>query len=153
MRLLGLPNVELNGDKKKRREWVTGSMLTKIWTELSSLMVIELGRQKNHQGTVWYLVFVRMGGCWVIMPHKVQHFMPYFEIGGSLISCSSFFSLFILFCFFVFFDNHEKRGCIVCFDKSLALERKSESRKRNFSLDLENLIVSISLSTLDFREW
>ena len=38
-------------------------------------------------------------------------------------------------------------------DKSLALERKIESRKRNFSLDLENLIVSISLSTLDFREW
>ena len=38
-------------------------------------------------------------------------------------------------------------------DKSLALERKVESRKRNFSLDLENLIVSISLSTLDFREW
>ena len=35
-------------------------------------------------------------------------------------------------------------------DKSLALERKIESRKRNFSLDLENLIVSISLSTLDF---
>ena len=38
-------------------------------------------------------------------------------------------------------------------DKSLALERKIESRKRNFSLDLENLIVPISLSTLDFREW
>ena len=38
-------------------------------------------------------------------------------------------------------------------DKSLALERKIESRKRNFSLDLENLIFSISLSTLDFREW
>ena len=38
-------------------------------------------------------------------------------------------------------------------DKSLALERKIESRKRNFSLDLENLMVSISLSTLDFREW
>ena len=38
-------------------------------------------------------------------------------------------------------------------DKSLALERKIESRKRNFSLDLENLIVSISLSTLDYREW
>ena len=38
-------------------------------------------------------------------------------------------------------------------DKSLALERKIESRKRNFSLDLKNLIVSISLSTLDFREW
>ena len=38
-------------------------------------------------------------------------------------------------------------------DKSLALERKIESRKRNFSLDLENLIVSISLSTLDFWEW
>ena len=38
-------------------------------------------------------------------------------------------------------------------DESLPLERKIESRKRNFSLDLENLIVSISLSTLDFREW
>ena len=38
-------------------------------------------------------------------------------------------------------------------DESLALERKIESRKRNFSLDLENLIVPISLSTLDFREW
>ena len=38
-------------------------------------------------------------------------------------------------------------------DKSLALERKIESRERNFSLDLENLIVPISLSTLDFREW
>ena len=38
-------------------------------------------------------------------------------------------------------------------DKSLALERKIESRKRNFSLDLENLIFSISLSPLDFREW
>ena len=38
-------------------------------------------------------------------------------------------------------------------DKSLALKRKIESRKRNFSLDLENLIVPISLSTLDFREW
>merc|ERR1711994_505161 len=38
-------------------------------------------------------------------------------------------------------------------DKSLALERKIESRKRNFSLDLENLIVSISLSTLDFQKW
>ena len=38
-------------------------------------------------------------------------------------------------------------------DKSLALERKIESRKRNFSLDLENLIVSISISTLDFREF
>ena len=36
-------------------------------------------------------------------------------------------------------------------DKSLTLERKIESRKRNFSLDLENLIVSISLSTLDFQ--
>ena len=35
-------------------------------------------------------------------------------------------------------------------DESLALERKIESRKRNFSLDLENLIVSISLSTLNF---
>ena len=35
-------------------------------------------------------------------------------------------------------------------DESLALERKIESRKRNFSLDLENLIVSFSLSTLDF---
>ena len=38
-------------------------------------------------------------------------------------------------------------------DKSLALERKIESRKRNFSLDLKNLIFSISLPTLDFREW
>ena len=43
--------------------------------------------------------------------------------------------------------------CVSGIDKSLALERKIESRKRNFSLDLENLIVSISLSTLDFREW
>ena len=37
--------------------------------------------------------------------------------------------------------------------ENLDLERKIESRKRNFSLDLENLIVSISLSSLDFREW
>ena len=44
-------------------------------------------------------------------------------------------------------------GCTPGIDKSLALERKIESRKRNFSLDLENLIVPISLSTLDFREW
>ena len=43
--------------------------------------------------------------------------------------------------------------CGAGIDKSLALERKIESRKRNFSLDLENLIVSISLSTLDYREW
>ena len=43
--------------------------------------------------------------------------------------------------------------CWAGIDKSLALERKIESRKRNFSLDLENLIFSISLSTLDFREW
>ena len=53
------------------------------------------------------------------------------------------------------------QACVSCIqvrdlagiDESLALERKIESRKRNFSLDLENLIVSISLSTLDFREW
>ena len=38
-------------------------------------------------------------------------------------------------------------------EESLALERKIESKKRNFSLDLENLIVAISLSTLNFREW
>jgi len=53
--------------------------------------------------------------------------------------------------------SFSKRRTLMTFnsgiDKSLALERKVESRKRNFSLDLENLIVSISLSTLDFREW
>ena len=36
-------------------------------------------------------------------------------------------------------------------DESLARERKIKRRKRNFSLDLENLKVSISLSTLDFQ--
>ena len=38
-------------------------------------------------------------------------------------------------------------------DESLARERKIKRRKRNFSLDLENFIASISLSTLDLREW
>ena len=50
-------------------------------------------------------------------------------------------------------NNSELTSCQPGIDKSLALERKIESRKRNFSLDLENLIFSISLSTLDFREW
>ena len=49
--------------------------------------------------------------------------------------------------------NRLKCTFIAGIDKSLALERKIEIRKRNFSLDLENFIVSISFSTLDFREW
>ena len=52
-----------------------------------------------------------------------------------------------------FFLPRSGSGIRAGIDKSLALERKIESGKRNFSLDLENLIVSISLSTLDFREW
>ena len=34
-----------------------------------------------------------------------------------------------------------------------SVKRKIEGKKRNFSLDLENFIVSISLSTLNFREF
>ena len=56
-------------------------------------------------------------------------------------------------CHIHFARNQKDLCCTSGIDKSLALERKIESRKRNFSLDLENLIVPISLSTLDFREW
>ena len=37
--------------------------------------------------------------------------------------------------------------------ENLDLERKIESRKRNFSLNLKKLNILFSLSILNFREW